>query len=86
VAKAIGGAVPDLAAPAPTMRLVELPSFVRVEDKAAEEALRVRIARGARAEVNVTMFGGRSFLRLSAHAYTSAGDFELLAARLPALL
>ncbi|MBB5788588.1 aminotransferase class V-fold PLP-dependent enzyme [Jiangella mangrovi] len=86
VAKAIGGAVPDLADPAPTMRLVELPSFVRVEDKAAEEALRVRIARDARAEVNVAMFGGRSFLRLSAHAYTSAHDFELLAARLPALL
>lgn len=86
VAKAIGGAVPSLAHPAPTMRLVELPPSVRIGDKAAEEALRVRIARDAGAEVNVTVHGGRAFLRLSAHAYTSARDFELLAARLPALL
>ena len=86
VAKAIGGSVPELTAPAPTMRLVELPPSVRVADKAAEEALRDRIARDARAEVNVTMFGGRAFLRLSAHAYTSARDFELLAARLRARL
>lgn len=86
VAKAIGGAVPDLAAPAPTMRLVELPPSVRITDKVAEEALRSRIARDAGAEVNVTMHAGRSFLRLSAHAYTSPRDFELLAARLPALL
>jgi isopenicillin-N epimerase len=86
VAKAIGGSVPDLAVPAPTMRLVELPPSVNVADKVAEEALRVRIARDAAAEVNVTMHGGRSFLRLSAHAYTSPRDLELLAARLPAVL
>ncbi|WP_053207733.1 aminotransferase class V-fold PLP-dependent enzyme [Jiangella muralis] len=86
VAKAIGSEVPDLAAPAPTMRLVALPPSVRIGDKAAEEALRVRIARDAAAEVNVCVHDSRAFLRLSAHAYTGARDFELLAARLPALL
>lgn len=85
VAKAIGGSVPDLAHPVPTMRLVELPPSVRIDDKVAEEALRVRIASDAGAELNVSMHAGRSFLRLSAHAYNSARDYELLAARLPAL-
>ncbi|WP_116947413.1 aminotransferase class V-fold PLP-dependent enzyme [Jiangella endophytica] len=86
VAKAIGGDVPELAAPAPTMRLVGLPPSIRIDDKPAEEALRVRIARDAGAEVNVTVHDGRAFLRLSAHAYTGPRDFELLAARLPAVL
>ncbi|PZF81142.1 aminotransferase class V-fold PLP-dependent enzyme [Jiangella anatolica] len=86
VAAALRTSVPVLAAPAPAMRLVALPPSVRIEDKAAEEALRGRIARDARAEVNVTVHEGRGFLRLSAHAYNGARDYELLAARLPALL
>ncbi|SDU84847.1 aminotransferase class V-fold PLP-dependent enzyme [Jiangella alkaliphila] len=85
VANAAGGEVPELAAPAATMRLVALPPSVRVEDKAAEEALRRRIAREAGAEVNVTVHAGQAFLRLSAHAYNGPGDYELLAARLPVL-
>ncbi len=86
VASALGTAVRVPQTPAPTMRLVEMPASFGRLDEAARDAFSSRVAREIGAEIAVTAFGGRAFLRLSAHAYNSAHDYELLAARLPALL
>jgi isopenicillin-N epimerase len=82
VAKAIGTGVAELAHPAPLMRLVEVP----LDDADALEPFKARAAAEIAAELTVTACGERSFLRLSAHAYNSPSDYELLADRLPSLL
>jgi isopenicillin-N epimerase len=84
VAKALGTSVAEIAHPAPTMRLVEVP--VKFETPEAGEALKIRASREIKAEITLTGFDDRIFVRLSAHAYNSARDYELLAERLPTLL
>ncbi|MDX6240479.1 MAG: isopenicillin-N epimerase [Kribbellaceae bacterium] len=84
VAKALGTSVAEVANPAPTMRLVEVP--VKLETPEAGEALKIRASREIKAEITLTGFDDRIFVRLSAHAYNSARDYELLAERLPTLL
>jgi isopenicillin-N epimerase len=85
VAKALGSRVPDVVAPAPTMRLVELPLTISTAEPALEE-FKARSAREIRAEITVTGLGEQVYLRLSAHAYNAFSDYERLAERLPALL
>jgi isopenicillin-N epimerase len=85
VAKAVGGTAPELANPAPTMRLVELPVGAAGSEPALD-ALRARSAREIGAEITVNDFGGKLYLRLSAHAYNTFRDYELFAERLPRLL
>jgi isopenicillin-N epimerase len=84
IAKALNTVVPEVTNSAPTMRLVELPMPVGFTNESAE-ALKLRASRELKAEITLTGLDGRVFLRLSAHAYNSARDYELLAARLPTL-
>ena len=86
VAKSVGTTPPDVASPAPTMRLVELPVSWPSGDHAAGDAFKARAAQEIGASLTVTAHGDRRYLRLSAHAYNAPRDYELLAARLPALL
>lgn len=86
VAKAIGTAVPELARPAPTMRLVELPASVRLVGHDARLAFHAAAAHEIDAEITTTVHGDRAFVRLSAHVYNSPQDYDLLAERLPSLL
>jgi isopenicillin-N epimerase len=83
VAKALGTGVAEVAHPAPTMRLVELPSSV---DLTAGEVIKERVSRELKAEITLTGFDGRGFIRLSAHAYNSLQDYQKLSERLPAAL
>jgi isopenicillin-N epimerase len=85
VAKALGSSVPDVVNPAPTMRLVELP-FTGERTPEAGEAFKIRASSELKAEITLTSFDTRVFVRLSAHAYNSLRDYELLAERLPTLL
>jgi len=86
VAKSVGTTPPDIASPAPTMRLVELAVPWSGGDHEAGDAFKHRAAGEIGAELTVTSHGARTFVRLSAHAYNTPRDYELLAARLPALL
>ncbi|MGW7515017.1 aminotransferase class V-fold PLP-dependent enzyme [Streptomyces sp. NPDC054796] len=70
---------------APAMRLVPLPPELATDQEAAH-ALQRRIADTTGCETAVTCFGGRGFLRLSAHLYTTEADFALLAERVPGCL
>jgi isopenicillin-N epimerase len=83
VAKALGTGVAQVVRPAATMRLVELPSSV---DLTAAEYLKARVSRELKAEITLTGFDGRGFIRLSAHAYNSPRDYEELSERLPRVL
>lgn len=83
IAKALGTGVAEVARPAATMRLVELPSSV---DLTGAESLKARVSRELKAEITLTGFADRGFIRLSAHAYNSPRDYEVLADRLPAVL
>jgi isopenicillin-N epimerase len=83
VAKALGTGVAQVVRPAPTMRLVELPSSV---DVTAAEDVKARVSRELKAEITLTGFDGRGFIRLSAHAYNSPQDYEKLSERLPRVL
>jgi isopenicillin-N epimerase len=86
VANALGTTLPDVTSPAPTMRLVELPACLSATNVTERIALRNRAAEQIGAELAVTSFGDRSFLRLSAHAYNSPRDYELLADHLRTLM
>jgi isopenicillin-N epimerase len=83
VAKALGTGVAQVVHPAATMRLVELPSSI---DPNAAEELKARVSRELKAEITLTGFDGRGFIRLSAHAYNSPRDYEQLSERLPEVL
>jgi isopenicillin-N epimerase len=83
IAKALGTGIAEVVRPAATMRLVELPSSV---DLTAGESLKQRVSQEVKAEITLTGFDGRGFIRLSAHAYNSLQDYEELSERLPALL
>lgn len=85
VAKALGSSVGEIAHPAATMRLVELP-FDGIPSPEAGEALKSKVSQELKAEITLTAFDGRVFIRLSAHAYNSLQDYQQLAERLPAIL
>jgi isopenicillin-N epimerase len=85
VAKALGTGLGEVARPAATMRLVELP-FDGIPSPEAGEALKSKVSQDLKAEITLTAFDGRAFIRLSAHAYNSLHDYELLASRLPTVL
>jgi len=85
LAKALGTAVGEVAHPAATMRLVELP-FTGVPSPEAGEAFKAKASRDLKAEITLTAFDSRVFVRLSAHAYNSIQDYQLLAERLPSLV
>jgi isopenicillin-N epimerase len=83
LAKALGTGIAEVVHPPATMRLVELPSSV---DLSGGEALKMRVSRELKAEITLTGFEGRGFVRLSAHAYNSLADYEKLSEGLPRLL
>ncbi|WP_157630377.1 aminotransferase class V-fold PLP-dependent enzyme [Kribbella catacumbae] len=85
LAKALGTSVAEVARPAATMRLVELP-FAGVPSPEAGEAFKKKVSRDLKAEITLTAFDTRVFVRLSAHAYNSIHDYQLLAERLPSVL
>lgn len=85
IAKALGTSVPEVVHPAPTMRLVELP-FPGDRTAEAGEEFKIRVSRDLKAEITLTGFDTRIFIRLSAHAYNSPQDYEKLAERLPTAL
>jgi isopenicillin-N epimerase len=85
LAKALGTSVGEVAHSAATMRLVELP-FDGVPSVEAGEALKARVSAELKAEITLTAFDGRPFIRLSAHAYNSPQDYEVLAGRLSTVL
>lgn len=84
VAEAIGGSVADVANPAPTMRLLSLPSGL-VADDASAARLGAYLAQTTGTEVAVSSWAGRGFIRLSAHLYNDAGDYGVAATRYAAL-
>ncbi|MEU0068689.1 aminotransferase class V-fold PLP-dependent enzyme [Streptomyces sp. NPDC006332] len=72
-----GGRV-DVGMPVPGMRLVRLPpglGATRVE----ADALRDRVALELGVEAAFTSFGGVGYLRVSAHVYNTAADYEYFA-------
>jgi isopenicillin-N epimerase len=77
----------DLPDPGPgvSMRLVPLPAGLAT-DWTEAAALRQRIADDLATEVSITTYGGRGWLRLSAHVYNRADEYDRLAERLPAYL
>ena len=75
----------EIAHPAATLRLVELP-FDGIPSPGVGEALKTKVSRDLKAEITLTAFDNRVFIRLSAHAYNSLHDYELLASRLPTVL
>lgn len=76
----------EVAMAVPTMRLVELPPGL-TGDRESSDALRDVMAREHRTELAITSFGGRPYLRLSAHAYTTPEDvLRFVDAPLAALL
>jgi isopenicillin-N epimerase len=85
VAEALGS--PRLPRPAPgvAMRIVPLPDGLVTSPQAAT-ALRNRISDEAAADVNITAYGGRGYLRLCAQVYNRPDEYERLADRLPPLL
>ncbi|WP_203590098.1 aminotransferase class V-fold PLP-dependent enzyme [Streptomyces sp. SID13031] len=85
VAKALGTSVAEVARPAATMRLVELP-FPGERSPDAGEAFKEKVSLELKAEITLTGFDDRVFIRLSAHAYNSLQDYQRLAEWLPALL
>ncbi|WBQ01908.1 aminotransferase class V-fold PLP-dependent enzyme [Kribbella sp. CA-293567] len=85
VAKAVGTSVAEVAHPAATMRLVELP-FDGIPSPEAGEAFKTKVSRDLKAEITLTAFDTRVFVRLSAHAYNSPQDYRRLAELLPTLL
>ncbi|GAA2659981.1 aminotransferase class V-fold PLP-dependent enzyme [Streptomyces aculeolatus] len=73
----VGGVV-DVGMPVPGMRLVRLPpGLAATRDEA--DALRDRTAGELGVEAAYTSFGGTGYLRLSAHVYNTAADYEYFA-------
>ena len=80
LADAVGGVVVDVGTPAPTMRLVSLPDGL-VTDEPSGLRLGAYLAARSGAEVAITSWGGRGFLRLSAHLYNTIDDYAVTASR-----
>lgn len=79
---ALTGADPrvDVGMPVPGMRLVRLPEGLAGSREAAD-ALRDRAPGELGVEAAFTSFGGAGYLRLSAHVYNTAEDYEDFAER-----
>lgn len=76
----------EVGMPAPSMALVALPAGLAERPERAG-ALRQRIADELGFETQIAVWNGAARLRLSAHAYSTARDFERFAERaVPALL
>lgn len=71
--------------PAVSMQLVPLPEGL-VADPGSAAELQARIGEEAAAEVAVTTWAGRGFLRICAHAYNAPAEYERVATDLAALL
>ncbi|MEU5341955.1 MULTISPECIES: aminotransferase class V-fold PLP-dependent enzyme [unclassified Streptomyces] len=75
------GAVPgtvDVGMPVPGMRLVRLPEGLAA-GRIEADALRDRAARELGVEAAFTSFDGIGYMRLSAHVYNTAADYEYFA-------
>jgi isopenicillin-N epimerase len=85
VAEALGS--PRLPRPVTgvAMRIVPLPLGL-VTDMLAATALRNRISDEAAADVNITAYDGRGYLRLCAQVYNRPDEYDRLAERLPKIL
>ncbi|MGC2999260.1 aminotransferase class V-fold PLP-dependent enzyme [Streptomyces sp. G35A] len=70
----------DVGMPVPGMRLVRLPDGL-ADSRIAADALRDRAAGELGVEAAFTSFGGVGYLRLSAHVYNTAEDYEYFAER-----
>jgi isopenicillin-N epimerase len=68
----------DVGMPVPGMRLVRLPAGL-AGSRVEADALRDRAARELGVEAAFTSFGGIGYLRLSAHVYNTAADYEYFA-------
>ncbi|MGC5038660.1 aminotransferase class V-fold PLP-dependent enzyme [Streptomyces sp. DT190] len=68
----------DVGMPVPGMRLVRLPDGLAA-DRVEADALRDRVARELGVEAAFTSFGGIGYMRLSAHVYNTAADYEYFA-------
>ena len=77
--------LPDPGGPGIAMRIVPLPPGLATTFADAT-ALRRRIAAELATEVGMNAWRGRGWLRLSGQVYNRAGEYDLLARRLPALL
>jgi isopenicillin-N epimerase len=80
LAAAVGGVVVDVATPAPTMRLVSLPAGL-VTDEPSGLRLAAFLAAHSSAEVSITSWEDRGFLRVSAHLYNTIDDYTATASR-----
>jgi isopenicillin-N epimerase len=69
------GTTVDVGMPVPGMRLVRLPEGL-ADGRVAADELRDRAARELGVEAAFTSFGGAGYLRLSAHVYNTAADYE----------
>lgn len=75
----------DVGMPVPGMRLVRLPDGL-ADSRLAADALRDRAAAELGVEAAFTSFDGLGYVRLSAHVYNTAEDYEYFAERcVPAL-
>ncbi|MFI5733009.1 aminotransferase class V-fold PLP-dependent enzyme [Kribbella sp. NPDC051587] len=81
VAKSLGTSVGDVPNPAPTLRLVELPMAV-----ADAEPFKAHVSNELQVEITLTGFEGRSYIRLSAHAYNTPECYRKLSEGLPRVL
>jgi isopenicillin-N epimerase len=61
--------------PVPGMRLVRLPAGL-ADTREAADGLRDRVARELGVEAAFTSFDGTAYMRLSAHLYNTAADYE----------
>jgi isopenicillin-N epimerase len=76
---------PEPGGPSVSMRILPLPAGLATTLPGAS-ALRLRIADKVATEVQVSAWGGRGWLRLSAQVYNRPEEYQRLAERLPALL
>jgi isopenicillin-N epimerase len=81
IALAAGGRVCDVGRPAPTMRLVELPDGLVVDDDTGSRVQAV-VAAETGVELAVTNWRRHGFFRLSGHLYNGPDDFAVAAERL----
>ncbi|NEN05396.1 aminotransferase class V-fold PLP-dependent enzyme [Diaminobutyricibacter tongyongensis] len=70
----------DVGMPVGAMRLIRLPKGLVTTPEEAEE-FRAYLSDVARVETAITCWNGSGFLRLSVHAYNTAGDYEDFAER-----
>jgi isopenicillin-N epimerase len=67
--------IPDVGMPVAQQPLVQLPRGVAADGPGAR-SLKDRLAQEANCEVGISTWRGTGFLRVSAHAYSEASDFE----------